>query len=43
MFIQTVDASKLVREKTVMFKQWRTVEASINEILPVKGSQKKTT
>jgi hypothetical protein len=35
MFIQIVDASKHVREKTVMLKQRRAVETSINEILPV--------
>ncbi len=39
LFIQIVDTSRLVSGKTAKFKQSKAIEASINEILPVKGSQ----
>ena len=39
LFIQVVDTSRLARGKTAKFKQWKAIEASINRILPVKGSQ----
>jgi len=37
-FIQIVDTSKLVRDKTAKFKQWKALEESINKIIPLKNS-----
>jgi hypothetical protein len=41
-FIQIVDTSKLVRDKTSKFDQWKALEESINEILPLKNNSKIT-
>jgi hypothetical protein len=38
-FIQIVDTSKLVKEKTSKFKQWKALEESINRIIPLKNSK----
>jgi len=38
-FIQIVDTSKLVRDKTSKFKQWKALEESINKIIPLKNSK----
>ena len=38
-FIQIVDASKLVKDRTSKFKQWKTLEESINRIIPLKNSK----
>lgn len=38
-FIQIVDTSKLKKDKTAKFKQWKALEKSINKILPVKNSR----
>jgi len=38
-FIQIVDTSDLVRDKTAKFKQWRLLEVSINKILPLRNSR----
>ncbi len=39
LFIQIVDTSKLVRGKTAKHAQWKTLEESINRILPIEGSR----
>jgi len=41
-FIQIVDTSKLVKEKTAKFKQWEGLEKSINRILPLRDSRIRT-
>jgi hypothetical protein len=38
LFIQIVDTSKLVRNKTAKYAQWKALEKSINRILPIKDS-----
>lgn len=38
-FIQIVDTSKLVKDKTSKFKQWKALEESINRIMPLKNSK----
>jgi hypothetical protein len=38
-FIQIVDTSKLVKDKTAKFNQWKGLEKSINRILPLKDSR----
>lgn len=38
-FIQIVDTSKLVKDRTSKFKQWKTLEESINRIIPLKNSK----
>lgn len=38
-FIQIVDTSKLVRDKTAKFEQWKALEKSINGILRIKDSK----
>jgi hypothetical protein len=38
-FIQIVDASKLVKDRTAKFTQWKTLEESINKIIPLKNSK----
>ena len=42
LFIQIVDTSKLVRGKTAKYEQWKALEKSINQILPVKDSSIKS-
>jgi hypothetical protein len=37
-FIQIVDTSKLVKDKTSKFKQWKALEESIKGIIPLKNS-----
>lgn len=37
-FIQILDSSKLKADKTSKFKQWKNLEHSINNIIPVKES-----
>jgi hypothetical protein len=41
-FIQIVDTSKLVKDKTSKFDQWKALEESINKILPLKNNSKIT-
>jgi hypothetical protein len=38
-FIQIVNTSKLVKDRTSKFKQWKTLEKSINRIIPMKNSK----
>jgi len=38
-FIQVVDTSKLVKDKTSKFKQWKALEESINRVIPLKNSR----
>lgn len=38
-FIQIVDTSNLVKDRTSKFKQWRLLEESINSIIPLKNSR----
>jgi hypothetical protein len=38
-FIQIVDTSKLVKEKTSKPQQWKALEESINRIIPLKNSR----
>lgn len=38
-FIQILDTSKLVKEKTKKIKQWKQLETSINNVLPLKNSR----
>lgn len=38
-FIQIVDTSKLVKEKTSKPQQWEALEKSINRIIPLKNSR----
>lgn len=38
-FIQIVNTSKLVKDKTSKFEQWKALERSINGILPLKYSR----
>ena len=38
-FIQIVDTSKLVKERTAKPQQWKVLEESINSIIPVKNSR----
>jgi hypothetical protein len=38
-FIQVVDTSGLVKNKTAKFRQWGALEKSINRIIPLKGSK----
>ncbi len=38
-FIQIVDTSKLVKEKTSKPQQWKVLEESINSIIPLKNSR----
>jgi len=38
-FLQIVDTSKLVKDRTSKFKQWKTLEESINRIIPLKNSK----
>jgi len=37
LFIQVLDTSKLKMSKTSKIKQWKNLEKSINNILPIKG------
>lgn len=37
-FIQILSTSKLVKDKTAKFDQWKALEKMINELLPLKGS-----
>ena len=37
-FIQILDTSKLVKEKTKKILQWKLLETSINNVLPLKNS-----
>jgi hypothetical protein len=39
-FIQIVDASKLVKDKTRKFEQWDALKESIRELLPLKNGSK---
>jgi len=39
LFIQIVDTSKLIKDKTAKQKQWKNLEDSMNKILPVKDSK----
>ena len=38
-FLQILDTSKLVKEKTKKIKQWKQLETSINNVLPLKNSR----
>lgn len=38
-FIQILDTSKLVKEKTKKIMQWKQLETSINNVLPLKNSR----
>lgn len=38
-FIQIVDTSKLVKDKTAKFKQWKALEESIDRIIPLRNSR----
>jgi hypothetical protein len=38
-FLQILDTSKLVKEKTKKTMQWRQLESSINSVLPLKNSR----
>lgn len=38
-FIQIMDTSGLVKERTSKYKQWKALEASINKIIPLKNSK----
>ncbi len=38
-FIQIVDTSNLVKDRTSKFKQWKLLEKSINRILPLENSR----
>jgi len=38
-FIQIVDASRLMKDRTSKFKQLKTLEKSINRIIPLKNSK----
>lgn len=38
-FLQILDTSKLVKEKNKKIMQWRLLEASINNVLPLKNSR----
>lgn len=38
-FVQIVDTSGLAKEKTSKCKQWKTLEASIKKIIPLKNSK----
>jgi hypothetical protein len=38
-FVQIVDTSKLVKDKTSKFKQWKALEESINRTIPIKNSR----
>jgi len=38
-FIQIVDTSKLARDRTAKFKQWKALERSIKRIIPLKDSR----
>ncbi|MBS7632418.1 hypothetical protein KEJ15_02185 [Candidatus Bathyarchaeota archaeon] len=38
-FIQIVNTSKLVKDRTSKFKQWKTLEKSINRMIPLKNSK----
>jgi hypothetical protein len=38
-FIQIVDTSNLVKDRTSKFKQWKLLEKSINGILPLENSR----
>jgi hypothetical protein len=39
LFVQILDTSKLVREKTKKIAQWKRLEMSINDSLPLKNSR----
>ena len=39
LFIQIVDTSKLVKNKTAKYTQWKALEKSINQILPIKDGK----
>jgi hypothetical protein len=41
-FLQIVDTSRLVKERTKKFGQWDALEKSINKILPLKESKIRT-
>ncbi|MGA2681490.1 MAG: hypothetical protein ABSF44_06785 [Candidatus Bathyarchaeia archaeon] len=41
-FLQILDASKLVKEKTKKIIQWKQLETSINNVLPLKNSRIRT-
>ena len=38
-FIQVVDTSKLVKDKTSKFEQWKALERSIQNMLPLRNSR----
>jgi len=38
-FLQILDTSKLVKEKTKKIIQWKQLETSINNVLPLKNSR----
>jgi len=38
-FIQIVDTSKLVKDRTAKFKQWSALEESITGVIPLKNSR----
>jgi hypothetical protein len=38
-FIQIVDTSDLVKDRTSKFKQWKLLEKSVNGVLPLKNSR----
>ena len=38
-FLQILDTSKLVKEKTKKIMQWKLLESSINNVLPLKNSR----
>jgi len=38
-FVQIVDTSGLVKEKTSKYKQWKALEGSIRKIIPLKNSR----
>jgi len=39
LFIQILDTSKLKKEKTSKIQQWRNIERSIKDVIPIKGSR----
>lgn len=39
LFIQILDTSKLKKDKTSKIEQWKNIEKSIQNIIPVKGSR----
>ena len=39
LFIQVLDTSKLKKDKTSKMQQWRNIEHSIEDVIPIKGSR----